>query len=223
MASNCSTYGLYTPTEDALLNARQPRNTNQPNIKEIAHEYANIITKQQDQGPYYLLGISFGGVLAFETARLLQKESKEVSHLFLVDPILTSSVRKLPMIWLLIKLREALTSPIQTFIKIKKSLTKRKQALRNTTKNHQADLSVQVLNQFRQDHFRTLVVDYEKIMQTYSGDATLFHASARQKRPGYKIAADCGWTSHINGTLGICNIECGHLDSFKAASCSTNG
>ncbi|MCJ7623879.1 MAG: amino acid adenylation domain-containing protein [Anaerolineaceae bacterium] len=55
-------------------------------IRDIAAHYLSIIKEQQPEGPYYLAGFSFGGVMAFEIAHLLRYEGDEVRLLFMLEP-----------------------------------------------------------------------------------------------------------------------------------------
>ncbi|MCP5047863.1 MAG: hypothetical protein GY940_11875, partial [bacterium] len=48
-------------------------------------QYARLIVKARDRGPYVLLGYSAGGILAFETAKELEKQGQEVRALILLD------------------------------------------------------------------------------------------------------------------------------------------
>jgi thioesterase domain-containing protein len=48
-------------------------------------QYAQYITSIQDQGPYLLGGYSAGGNLAFEVAKELEKQGREVSALIILD------------------------------------------------------------------------------------------------------------------------------------------
>lgn len=54
-------------------------------IEEMAKEYLQDVTAVQSQGPYQLAGASFGGLVAFEMARLLSDSGKEVKFLGLMD------------------------------------------------------------------------------------------------------------------------------------------
>lgn len=54
-------------------------------IPQMAAHYADVIRRRCPLGPYHLLGTSFGGVLAFEVARLLRAGGAEVGVLALVD------------------------------------------------------------------------------------------------------------------------------------------
>ena len=54
-------------------------------ITEMARSYVEAMLRVQSQGPYYLLGWSFGGVIAHEMARQLELQGESVGLLLLVD------------------------------------------------------------------------------------------------------------------------------------------
>ena len=54
-------------------------------IKDMAAHYISEIIKINPNGPYALGGYSFGGIVAFEMARQLQAENKEVKTIILLD------------------------------------------------------------------------------------------------------------------------------------------
>jgi pimeloyl-ACP methyl ester carboxylesterase len=56
-------------------------------VESIAAHYLSEVLRVQSQGPYHLSGYSFGGTVAFEMARLLQRLGLEVGLLFLVDSL----------------------------------------------------------------------------------------------------------------------------------------
>jgi amino acid adenylation domain-containing protein len=55
-------------------------------IEELANRYIQEIRRVQPEGPYYLCGFCFGGVVAFEMAQQLQNLDQEVALLALVEP-----------------------------------------------------------------------------------------------------------------------------------------
>jgi amino acid adenylation domain-containing protein len=64
-------------------------------LEEMAQFYLAEIIARQPQGPYYLGGWSFGGLIAYEMARQLQARQQEVASLILLDtfaPVLSSTV-----------------------------------------------------------------------------------------------------------------------------------
>jgi len=54
-------------------------------VIDMAEFYLNALQTQKPQGPYQLAGWSFGGLVAFEMARLLQVQGQSVSRLVLLD------------------------------------------------------------------------------------------------------------------------------------------
>lgn len=73
-------YGIEAPMlTDATL--RSPG----ASVHAIAEDYLALVRQVQPLGPYRLGGYSFGGVVAYEMARLLLQEGEVVDHLFLFD------------------------------------------------------------------------------------------------------------------------------------------
>lgn len=55
-------------------------------VEEMVQEYIKQIKATQPEGPYYIGGYSFGGILAIEAARLLKKQGQKILLLVLLDP-----------------------------------------------------------------------------------------------------------------------------------------
>ena len=64
-------------------------------VEAMATEYLNSVKARQPDGPYYLCGYSFGGVVAFEMARRLRESGDEVGLVGLFDA--TMSPLKWPL------------------------------------------------------------------------------------------------------------------------------
>ena len=56
-----------------------------PHLQAMAHEYLDRIRSVQAEGPYFLVGWSFGGLTAQEIARQLEAEGEEIGALCLLD------------------------------------------------------------------------------------------------------------------------------------------
>jgi thioesterase domain-containing protein len=55
-------------------------------IQDMVQDYTSIIEDVKPQGSLTLLGYSFGGLLALETARCLVSLGRRVAYLFLIEP-----------------------------------------------------------------------------------------------------------------------------------------
>ncbi|GAB7105957.1 hypothetical protein JCM4814A_42710 [Streptomyces phaeofaciens JCM 4814] len=83
---------VYVPLM-GLLPAEQPvygleRVDELSTMEEKAAHYRSLIRDVQAEGPYHLLGWSFGGCLAYEVARQLRQEGQSIGFLGLIDTIL---------------------------------------------------------------------------------------------------------------------------------------
>lgn len=56
-------------------------------VEEMAASYLEVLLAVCPSGPYYLIGFSFGGVIAFEMAVQLQKAGNKVPFLVIIDSI----------------------------------------------------------------------------------------------------------------------------------------
>ena len=61
-------------------------------IEDMAAHYVSEIIQTNPEGPYALSGYSFGGIVAYEMARLLRAQNKEVTTLALFDTYVFSAV-----------------------------------------------------------------------------------------------------------------------------------
>jgi thioesterase domain-containing protein len=83
-------YGLAAHTRDgvAVLPAR---------LEDLAAQYIQEIRALQPEGPYHLMGLSFGGVVAFEMAQQLHAKGHEVALLALFDSRISFTAHRLPL------------------------------------------------------------------------------------------------------------------------------
>lgn len=72
---------IYAVQARGLDGAEPPFDT----IEDMAAFYLDAIREEQSMGPYLLAGYSFGGLVAFEMARLLTQRQENVALLFMVD------------------------------------------------------------------------------------------------------------------------------------------
>src|SRR4029079_5901268 len=174
----------------------QARNLTQramrPNtIDEMAADYLSIIRRVQPEGPYNLLGWSFGGIVAHAIATKLQSMGERVSLLALLDSyprppegapagfdddseVLSTQVAINPIMNLLDVLRrEGLT----------------------TLKEHHYEA---IMDTFKNN--TTLMSTFEP--QRFRGAMSLFVAMVSETKPPVEI-----WTSHVAGEIRIHPID----------------
>jgi len=71
----------------------------QDSVEEMAASYVEVIRSQQPRGPYRIAGHSFGGLLAFEVARLLAEAGEEIEWLGLIDAELSTEAHSPARRW----------------------------------------------------------------------------------------------------------------------------
>jgi aspartate racemase len=83
-------YGLAAHARDgvAVLPAR---------LEDLATQYIREMRALQPEGPYHLIGLSFGGVVAFEMAQQLYAQGQEVALLALFDSLISITAHRLPL------------------------------------------------------------------------------------------------------------------------------
>jgi thioesterase domain-containing protein/acyl carrier protein len=65
-----------------------PARESPPSIEQVARRYVDLIRQHQPHGPYYLLGLCFGGIVAYEAAWQLQAAGEPVALVAVLDAIL---------------------------------------------------------------------------------------------------------------------------------------
>jgi amino acid adenylation domain-containing protein len=65
----------------------------QPTIHEVARRYIEVLRAHQPHGPYYLLGLCFGGIVAHEVARLLEQSGQVVGLVTVLDAVLPTGMQ----------------------------------------------------------------------------------------------------------------------------------
>ncbi len=71
----------------------------QTSVEEMAHTYVEVIRGLQPEGPYRVAGHSYGGLLAFEIARLLTEQGEEIDWLGLIDAELATEAHSPARRW----------------------------------------------------------------------------------------------------------------------------
>lgn len=167
-------------------------------VEEMAAHYLEAIRTIQPQGPYFIGGLSFGGTVAFEMARLLRARGEEVALLALFD---TFPGKYEPTASLLVKLGRMPMRDQFDYVRRKTG-----QYARNWKRRIDRMFLPQALKNVRRGIH---VAGTQYSPQPYEGAVTLFRASEKSLRGDHD--PDAGWTELARGGLQIFEITGGHV------------
>lgn len=187
-------YGVYVSQEQAfmddIMNGREP----ELSVSDLATSYCEAIRRRQPEGPYRIAGISFGGLLAIETARLLKSYGEEVSIVVLLDTILPDGIYR--------NLQSSLKKAIKGWVQKGKKFM-----LKSFANNDMANL--------REEAFIKCMEQYDRAGSLYDGRVVLMKAQDNAWGRGVTLAADYGWGARIQGNFVVENVEGDHLGIIK--------
>jgi thioesterase domain-containing protein/acyl carrier protein len=182
-------------------------------VEEMAQHYIKEIQKVQPNGPYFLGGVSFGGLAAFEMARQLEAQGQEVALLALFDAATPDYVGievdefagRFQYHWNNLKVRSSLGRLEYVLSKAGNAKRNLIKALRNSYRKtdhpslpkHLIELEVRI---------RQAVEKY--VPQVYSGKMTLFRAATQPV--GTPSDPMLGWRGVAAGGLEIHEVPGDH-------------
>jgi amino acid adenylation domain-containing protein len=108
MTDGTPVFGLHVPMTYA------PGRTPRPTLSKVASRYAEVVRGIRPSGPYQLAGLCFGGVVAYEVARLLRNEGEEVSLVAIIDALLPRGHYVDSVKWLAELASSSLQNPVWT-------------------------------------------------------------------------------------------------------------
>ena len=80
-------FALYVQSEVELLNARKGGCDARSSVEALANEYFDRVLAERPHGPYALVGVSFGGLLALRVAEMLEQRGETVELVTLLDTL----------------------------------------------------------------------------------------------------------------------------------------
>ena len=86
LARDRTVIGVNGPSRDV------PGPAPRPSLSTIAARDVEVVRRRQPQGPYHLLGLCFGGIVAYEVARRLEGAGQRVESVVIVDAVLPHAV-----------------------------------------------------------------------------------------------------------------------------------
>lgn len=209
MEGRYAAYGVYAGRELLMFEA----GANGPTVRELARDYVEMIRQQQRSGPYRLLGMSFGGVVAYEVAQQLRAAGEEVLFLALLDPPLPETR--------LGKLRRLVSLPPPKAMQVVADRLRQRvransragsqrppEVTRYDDKERQSPLDSR-----RQAAYRRAMLGYLSQVRPWEGEATLIVAGQRLARDPLQ-RPDCGWSAHA-ARLDRHTVDADHLQLLE--------
>ena len=188
-------------------------------IENIALLYLERIQKADPRGPYVLGGFSAGGAIAFEVARKLRAQGKEVTLVVLFDTVALGSLptmtltQRLAQRWMNFK-----RYGVQNLkIKLKESQGRLINKLRVETSKLARSSKVndkrRELDESREQFFREALLSYKPA--PYEGDVLLLLARNAFRPAGFVVDKSLGWENFVKGNLTICQLPGDHVDVLQ--------
>jgi len=213
------------------LQARGVKDDENPcgSIEEMAAYYIDAVREAQPQGPYFIGGYSFGGIVAFEMARQLRAAGQSVGILAILDTEapgaqsfdMAGFVGNLPH-WLtdFVLSRHPRRVFFEAFVKtknlFKKSIDKIGQPLGFDALPKRIEDEVEMPEHWPERYRRVIETHYAALLgyepAPYAGRLTLFRTKAQ---PLFRAHADNGWGRLAQGGVEIHRIAGLHANFIQ--------
>lgn len=174
-------------------------------LEELAAHYVAEVRSLQPEGPYFLGGISWGGVAAYEMAQQLMAQGQEVGLLALFDTIRPGAYRPLPplqrVLWHLGKFRQQGLGYIRERLQQQRGQVPFEQNLMPIPQNEAHAAMRQRFNQACQVYQPA----------PYPGRITLFVASDREDLGACTLEPGLGWAGLARDGMETYTVPGNHL------------
>ena len=190
-------------------------------VENMASQYLQEIQTLQPQGPYFLGGYSFGGIIAYEIAQQLHCQGQKVAFLAMLDTCRPGYKRRLSFLKRIYLHLNYIGQRRSNYIshKAKSFYQHGKFYIKQIFQNH-LRLITQIFNPWTPEinkhlHSHDIYIQAMNtyIFQPYSGQVTLFRTKDENRTEAVGIEYDSkfGWGEIITGDLDIKYIPGSHL------------
>ena len=188
-----------------------PGQDRRPTLHEIGKQYAELIRRQQAHGPYHLLGLCFGGVVAYEIGRQLAAAGERIAAVTIIDAVLPHAIRIDQGKRWLGYLAQAWERPLESQRALRKKLkrTFRRSRLRELVQTRQPiDLPLD-------GHEVDAELDRFAANPSRLPTRLLVVCATKEPRPEWStVASDQGW-SGLAETVVLCKVPADHLGVLR--------
>jgi aspartate racemase len=207
-----SVSGIFLPIEEVILR----KNKELPSLEEMASFYGAALQKVQPRGPYYLAGLSFGGLLAYELARQLTAAGERVELLAMFDAMLPNTVSWYDRAKAHCKIgvkngpRYFIDRAINGFTHRLHYKTVKPEFVDRKLEGGVRDMAI-----LRNQAYDRAANAYRKKMPQYDCSALFFRAAERTEFRDLTDGPDCGWRKYIKGEFEAHEVPGDHLNMLQ--------
>jgi amino acid adenylation domain-containing protein len=206
LAPDIPVYGVYLDTDVQVFHGDE-RLRDKHAVTTAAEAYADEVIKHRPKGPYRLAGLSMGGAVAVEVARLLQWSGERVELVAMFDTMLHGSSRRIPHRWAVFHARRALWH--LTHLTPSRRDSAPKLPGRELTSEELRAIDVERRGDAAMRGYRPEPIDLAAIM---------FNAQDRPRPRHYEHDESGGWSTVIRGGLDIIPVRGDHLSMLDPAN-----
>lgn len=195
--------GVYLEQEILLM--KEGANTSELqsflNVNTMAELYLKVIKAHQPNGPYFLCGESFGGIIALEVARQLKSNNEVVTFVGLLDtsgPGFLATLTSSQKLWIHAKLLFSKGLPYAKQLLSRKAGSLKRKETQQDTNNYRADARQIASKNYSPSPYNSPVVLYR----------------AQDRSPFEPSTKDLGWKKYIQH-LTTHSVSGGHLSMLK--------
>jgi len=215
-----SVSGVFLPVEEQLLQGQA-----MPELAEMAGMYGDAIREHQPHGPYYLAGVSFGGLLAYELARQLRGAGEDVRFVGIFDTTLPQTIGRARRFYAhaVMAAREGPAYIVDKVARIamdRSRVAARLLAWKNAAKPQDGD-EAKALANVRRQIYDSALERYRRDMPSYDGDVYFFRARERDLFEEIVYPLDCNWRRFIKGRCVVNEVPGGHISMLAQVNVQT--
>lgn len=204
-------------------------------VEDLAAHYLQQIRMLQPEGPYFLAGISFGGLVAFEIAQQLHAQNQEVALLALMDTQLSQAFQRSTKSYRLATHRSQLLQKGVGYLfeKTQQWLTKRTEDLTAFLRNPYYRLGAKIYHLIQQpipEDWQDFLHEAQNKRATatytpkvYAGNITLYKATDQRIGAGTILDPTLGWQHIVLERLEVYEIPGNHLGMLQEPSAQALG
>ncbi|HEY9660242.1 MAG TPA: thioesterase domain-containing protein, partial [Allocoleopsis sp.] len=203
-------------------------------VEDLALHYVEQMRQIQPEGPYLLLGFSYGGLVAYEMARILERQGQAVAMLALVDSYWEGALQPSTVLQDVLQARQTsatFTHYVGQYLlpKLGRAIERGYWKVQELGWNTIRRLAIGVLQTLQQplppdlqdfvfiEENRISMQDY--IPQPYAGNLILFKADQQLK----KVDEHLGWQEFVRGQFELYEVPGSHLDLLVEPQVQTLG